>query len=77
MLYAIRLEHGSSIDGNMKEGLRHCFFCGRAITPQETFLLAEGPTSDIVRSVCRSCYLRKSFEIHEAVRREREEGFIR
>jgi hypothetical protein len=44
---------------------------------QDTYLLAEGPTSDIVRSVCRPCYLRKSFEIREAVKREREEGFIR
>ncbi len=60
----------------MKEILRHCFLCGRAITLQDTFLLAEGPTSDIVRSVCRPCYLRRSLEIREAVRRESEEGFI-
>ena len=60
----------------MKEMPRYCFLCGRAITLQETFLLAEGPTSDIVRSVCRPCYFRKSFEIREAVRRESEEGFI-
>ncbi len=77
MLYAIRLKHGSSIEGKMKEMLRHCFLCGRAITLQETYLLAEGPTSDIVRSVCRPCYLRKSCEIREVVRRESEEGFIR
>jgi hypothetical protein len=56
---------------------RHCFWCGAAITLRDTYLLAEGPTSDIVRSVCRHCYLRKSVEIREAVRREREEGFIR
>lgn len=57
--------------------LRHCFLCGKGITLQGTFLLAEGPTSDIVRSVCRPCYLRRSLEIREAVKREREEGFIR
>lgn len=61
----------------MKERLRHCFLCGRIIKLQETYLLAEGPTSDIVRSVCRPCYLRRSLQIREAVRREREEGFIR
>ena len=61
----------------MKETLRHCFHCGRILTLQGTYLLAEGPTSDIVRGVCRSCYLRKSLEIREAVKREREEGFIR
>jgi hypothetical protein len=57
-------------------GRRHCFVCGGAITLQETYLLAEGPTSEIVRSVCRPCYLRKSSEIREAVRREQEQGFI-
>ncbi|CBE67961.1 protein of unknown function [Candidatus Methylomirabilis oxygeniifera] len=58
-------------------GLRQCFVCGGAITLQETYLLAEGPTADIVRTVCRPCYCRKSLEIREAVRRERDEGFIR
>lgn len=61
----------------MKKMLRHCFFCGSALTLRETYLLAEGPTADVVRSVCRPCYLQKSLEIREAVSREREEGFIR
>ena len=60
----------------MKEMLRNCFLCDRTLKPGEIYLLAEGPTSDIVRSVCRPCYLRRSLEIREAVRREREEGFI-
>jgi hypothetical protein len=58
-------------------GRRRCSVCGEAITLLDTYLLAEGPTSDIVRSVCRPCYLRKRLEIYEAVKREREEGFIR
>lgn len=61
----------------MKETLRYCFLCRKRIKLQGTFLLAEGPTSDIVRSVCCHCYLRRSLEIREALRREREEGFIR
>lgn len=59
----------------MKEMPRRCFVCQKVINLPEIYLLAEGPTSDIVRSVCRACYLRKSREIREAVQREREEGF--
>ncbi|PWB46144.1 MAG: hypothetical protein C3F12_08805 [Candidatus Methylomirabilota bacterium] len=58
-------------------GAHICFFCGRTMTVRDTYLLAEKPTSDIVRSVCRHCYLRKSLEIRQAVAQERDEGFIR
>ena len=60
----------------MKEILRRCVICGKVITLLETYLLAEGPTSDIVRNVCRACYLRKSREIRQTVKQESEEGFI-
>ena len=60
----------------MKERRYHCSACDQVMKPRETYLLADGPTSDIVRSVCRACYLRKCSEIREAVRRERDEGFI-
>ena len=60
----------------MKETFRRCSICGKGMKPFETYLLAEGPTSDVVRNVCRACYLRKSREIRQAVRRESEEGFL-
>ena len=60
----------------MKEILRRCVICGKTIKLLETYLLAEGPKSDIVRNVCRACYLRKSREIRQTVRQESEEGFI-
>ena len=60
----------------MREILHRCGICGKAIKLFETYLLAEGPSSDTVRNVCRVCYIRKSREIREAVRREGEEGFI-
>ena len=60
----------------MKETLRRCSICGKGMKLFETYLLAEGPTSDVVRNVCRACYLRKSQEIRQAVRRESEEGFL-
>ena len=60
----------------MKETVRRCSICRRAIKLPETYLLAEGPTSDIVRDVCRACYIRRSREIRQAVERESAEGFI-
>jgi len=60
----------------MKEILRRCVICGKAIKLLETYLLAEGPKSDIVRNVCRACYLCKSREIRQIVKQESEEGFI-
>ncbi|MBI2902776.1 MAG: hypothetical protein HYY12_04210 [Candidatus Methylomirabilis oxyfera] len=60
----------------MKDILRRCVICGKAIKLLETYLLADGPTSDIVRNVCRVCYLRKSREIRRTVKQEGEEGFI-
>ena len=60
----------------MKETLRRCSICGKGMRLFETYLLAEGPTSDVVNNVCRACYLRKSREIRQAVRRESEEGFL-
>jgi len=60
----------------MKEILRRCVHCGKTVTLSETYLLADGPTSDVVRNVCRACFLRKSREIRQAVQRESEEGFI-
>lgn len=60
----------------MSKILRQCVLCGKALKVFETYLLAEGPTSDFVRNVCRLCYLRKSREIRQAVMRESEEGFI-
>jgi len=60
----------------MKEILHRCDLCGKPIKLFETYLLAEGPSSDTVRNVCRACYIRKSREIRQAVRREGEEGFI-
>ncbi len=60
----------------MKEILRRCVICGKPIDLSATYLLAEGPSSDIVRNVCRTCYNRKSREIRETVKRESEEGFI-
>ena len=60
----------------MKETFRRCSICGKGMKLLETYLLAEGPTSDTVRNVCRACYIRKSREIRQAVRRESEEGFI-
>jgi len=59
----------------MKEILRRCVICGKAIKLLETYLLAEGPKSDIVRYVCRACYLRKGREIRQAVKQQGEEGF--
>jgi hypothetical protein len=50
--------------------------CGKVTKLLETYLLAEGPKSDIVRNVCRACYLLKSREIRQTVRQESEEGFI-
>lgn len=60
----------------MKETVNRCSICGKTIKLFETYLLAEGPKSDVVRNVCRACYIRKSLEIRQAVRREGEEGFI-
>jgi hypothetical protein len=60
----------------MKEILRRCVICGKVTKLLETYLLAEGPKSDIVRNVCRACYLLKSREIRQTVRQESEEGFI-
>ncbi len=60
----------------MKETVNRCSICGKKIKLFETYLLAEGPKSDVVRNVCRACYVRKSLEIRQAVRREGEEGFI-
>jgi hypothetical protein len=60
----------------MKETFNRCSICGKKIKLFETYLLAEGPKSDVVRNVCRDCYVRKSLEIRQAVRREGEEGFI-
>lgn len=60
----------------MKEILRRCVICAKPIKLLATYLLAEGPSSDIVRNVCRTCYIRKSLEIRQAVKRESEEGFI-
>ena len=60
----------------MKETFRRCSICGKGIKHFESYLLAEGPTSDIVRNVCRPCYLRRSREIRQTVKRESEEGFI-
>ena len=60
----------------MKEIRRRCVICGKPITLLATYLLAEGPSSDIVRNVCRVCYICKSREIRQAVKRESEEGFI-
>jgi hypothetical protein len=60
----------------MREILRRCVICGKVTKPLETYLLAEGPKSDIVRNVCRACYLRKSREIRQTVRQESKEGFI-
>ena len=60
----------------MNKILRRCVLCGKALKVFETYLLAVGPTSDIVRNVCRLCYLRKSREIRQVVMRESEEGFI-
>ena len=60
----------------MKETVRHCAICQSAITLPETYLLAEGPTSEIVRDTCRACYIRRSREIREAVKKESAEGFI-
>ncbi len=60
----------------MKEMLRRCAICGKPITLLATYLLADGPSSDIVRNVCRTCYIRKSREIRQAVKQESEEGFI-
>ncbi len=56
--------------------LNRCVICGKGITLSATYLLAEGPRSEVVRSVCRVCYIRKSREIRQAVRREGEEGFV-
>jgi hypothetical protein len=60
----------------MEEIFHRCVICGKVIRLLETYLLAEGPTSDVVRDVCRACYLRKSREIRRAVKRESGEGFI-
>jgi len=60
----------------MKEILRRCVICGKAIKLLETYLLAEGPKSDIVRYACRACYLRKGREIRQIVKQQGEEGFI-
>lgn len=60
----------------MNKILRQCVLCGKSLKLFETYLLADGPTSDIVRNVCRLCYLRKSREIRQLVMRESEEGFI-
>jgi hypothetical protein len=57
-----------------EETIRRCAFCGKKIRLPETYLLADGPTSDTVMTACRVCYIRKSLEIREAVRREIEEG---
>ncbi len=60
----------------MKGVLNRCVICGKGITLVATYLLAEGPRSDVVRTVCRACYVRKSREIREVVRKEGQEGFI-
>ncbi len=60
----------------MKGTLHRCFMCGKKIALSETYLLAEGPKSDVVRNVCRACYVTKSLEIRQAVKREGQEGFI-
>ncbi len=60
----------------MKEILNHCVVCGKVMNLSATYLLAEGPRSDVVRNVCRACYVRRSQEIRQAVRQEGEEGFI-
>ena len=60
----------------MQEILNRCVICGKGITLVATYLLADGPRSDVVRNVCRACYVRRSQEIRQAVRQEGEEGFI-
>jgi hypothetical protein len=60
----------------MKETLNRCVICGKMITLAATYLLAEGPRSDVVRNVCRGCYIRRSREIRQAVTKEGEEGFL-
>ena len=60
----------------MKETARRCALCQKAITLSETYLLAEGPTSEVVRDTCRACYIRRSREIRQAVKQESAEGFI-
>ncbi len=60
----------------MKEILNRCVVCGKVMNLFATYLLAEGPKSDVVRNVCRACYVRRSQEIRQAVSQEGEEGFI-
>lgn len=59
----------------MTQAVRRCAICQRAITLAETYLLADGPTSDVVRDTCRACYIRGSRQIRQAVKQEGEEGF--
>ena len=66
---------GELSEVTIKETLRRCVICGKAMKLSETYLLAEGPSSDTVRSVCRACYIHTSREIRQAVREESEEGF--
>ena len=66
---------GERSEVTIKETLRRCVICGKAMKLSETYLLAEGPSSDTVRSVCRACYIHTSREIRQAVREESEEGF--
>lgn len=60
----------------MKEILNRCSTCGKVIPLAVTYLLAEGSSPDIVRTVCRGCYIRKSRELRRVATREREEGFV-
>jgi len=60
----------------MKKAVRRCAICQKATTLSETYLLAEGPTSEIVRDTCRACYIRRSREIRQAVKQESAEGFV-
>ncbi len=67
---------GELSEVTIKETLRRCVICGKAMKLSETYLLAEGPSSDTVRSVCRACYIHTSRGIRQAVREESEKGFI-